>query len=155
MTCLFCKINNGTLPCISIYENNHCHVILDKFKLNKGHLLVISKHHQQSITQLSHEERSQIINTATKITIAMKEVNRKIKDIHFLINDGPGAYQHIPHVHLHLIPRYQFDLPILITNIFTRYINPFNYIINKKTQRWAHQLSHHIKVKCDFETNCE
>ncbi|WP_299003749.1 HIT family protein [uncultured Shewanella sp.] len=154
MTCLFCKINKGTFPCISIYENNHCHVIVDKFKLNKGHLLVISKHHQQSITQLSQKERSQLINTASKVIIAMKEVSQEIKDVHLLINDGPGAYQHIPHVHLHLIPRYQFDLPILITNIFTRYMNPFNYKTNKKIQCWAHQLSHHIKVNSNDETNC-
>ncbi|WP_298770070.1 HIT family protein [uncultured Shewanella sp.] len=154
MTCAFCKINNGTLPCVSIYENKHCHVILDKFKINKGHLLILSKNHHQSMTKLSHEERSQLINTASQVALAMKGMNNKIKDFHFLINDGPGAYQHVSHVHLHLIPRYRYDLLFLVTNIFTRYINPFNYTVNKKTYRWAQKLSHYIKMQCELETNC-
>ncbi|WP_299494399.1 HIT domain-containing protein [uncultured Shewanella sp.] len=153
MTCIFCKINNGVLPCISIYESNDCHVILDKFKLSRGHLLILSKRHKQSITQLTDKERSQLINVASNITLAMKRMDHSIKDVHFLINDGPSAYQHIPHVHLHLIPRYRCDTLYFLINMFTRYINPFNYIINKKTLTWAKKLSLNIKDGSN-ETNC-
>ncbi|MCL1126871.1 HIT family protein [Shewanella surugensis] len=144
MKCVLCEINNNQIDCFSIYKDTHCHAILDKFKLNCGHVLILSQSHKQSITELTNIERQHLMNMASNVSLAMKKANHKIKDIHFLINDGPGAYQHIPHVHLHLIPRYQFDTLYLLFNILTRFINPLNYLKNKKMQHSAEKISHYL-----------
>ena len=44
--------------------------------------------------------------------------------INLLINDGPAANQHVPHLHLHLIPRRVGDLPALCWRTLTRFL-PF------------------------------
>lgn len=144
MKCILCEINNNDLECFSIYKDNYCHAVLDKFKLNYGHVLILSQSHKQSITALTDIERQHLINMASKVSLAMKKANHKIKDVHFLINDGPGAYQHIPHVHLHLIPRYKFDTIYLFFNILTRFINPLNYLENKKMKHSAAEISHYL-----------
>lgn len=145
--CVLCKINNEQIDCFSIYKDDYCHVILDKFKLNRGHILIITKNHKRSITELNDTERKHLINTASNVSVAMKKADGNIKDIHFLINDGPGAYQHIPHVHLHLIPRYRLDTLYLLFNIFTRFINPFNYRKNNKMLAWAQKVNHYLTHK--------
>ncbi|MNG35896.1 HIT domain protein [compost metagenome] len=44
--------------------------------------------------------------------------------INIVVNDGPAANQHVPHLHLHLIPRRRRDLPGLLGRALVRFL-PF------------------------------
>ena len=104
--CAFC-----TLPAERVIDSNHyCIVIRDGFPISPGHTLIIPKRHIGSFFELDAEERLDLLN--------LLEVAKKILDIEFRpngynigINDGPAAGQTVPHLHLHLIPRYLGDLP--------------------------------------------
>lgn len=82
----------------------------DGFPVSPGHTLIIPKRHVASFFDLSKEERQDLFNLA--------EVVRRIVEEKFHpdgynigINVGEAAGQSIFHVHLHLIPRYQGDVP--------------------------------------------
>lgn len=47
--CIFCKIVNGEIPSMKIYENSNTLVILDTAKDVNGHMLAIPKKHIKNI----------------------------------------------------------------------------------------------------------
>jgi diadenosine tetraphosphate (Ap4A) HIT family hydrolase len=142
MSCIFCQINLKELKAHSIYKGHSCHAILDKFPLSEGHVLVLSKTHVGSVEKLPEAEFTEMWTVAKSVSKAMKSLDSTIKDVHFLINDGPSANQHIPHVHIHIIPRYGWDLGWLPVRFMTRFINPGNYFMKEaKRSKWAGALS--------------
>ena len=47
--CIFCSIRDGKAEGKMLYEDELCFVILDKYPLTRGHLLVISKEHYRDV----------------------------------------------------------------------------------------------------------
>lgn len=124
MTCLFCEINEGKKKSLSVYEDKYCHGFMDKFPLSVGHLIVVSKLHTETISGLSYQQRSRMFDVANTLANKLRAVEPKIKAFNFVINDGKAAGQHIPHVHLHVIPRYGFDGWLLGLKMLSNKINP-------------------------------
>ena len=96
---------DGKLPCHIIYEDDDCLVILDKYPIDNGHSLIITKKHSEKITDMNIDDVSKLFSKIPKIANAI------IKATHadaFSIaqNNGKSAKQIIPHVHIHVIPRY-------------------------------------------------
>jgi len=147
MSCIFCQINEGRLPTHTVYQDDYCHAIVDKFPLSPGHVIVLSKNHVGSIDALSEDELNAIWRAGRNISRVMKTVDPAIKDVHFLINDGPFANQHVPHVHLHVIPRYGWDLGLLPVRFMTRFVNPLNHWGKDKTSKaWAEAISNGLNA---------
>ncbi len=107
--CIFCKIIKGELPSSKIYEDNDFIVFLDIFPVSEGHVLVVPKKHCQLVADLDDEVLSKMMVLAGKIIKAMKISNIKIEALNLFIADGKQAGQEVPHVHLHLIPRFEND----------------------------------------------
>lgn len=104
--CPFC-----TLPLQRIIDsNNHGMVIRDGFPISPGHTLVIPRRHIGSFFDIDKDERDSLIGLLDK---AKQELLNEFQPDGFNIgiNDGPAAGQTVPHLHIHLIPRYQGDLP--------------------------------------------
>ncbi|GLQ33100.1 HIT family protein [Litoribrevibacter albus] len=142
MSCIFCQINQEQIPSHTIYQDDHCRAIVDKFPLSPGHVIVLSKTHQGSVDDLPETELTAMWSAARRISKAMKAADNSVKDVHFLINDGPAANQHVPHVHLHVIPRYGWDLGMLPVRFMTRFVNPLNHWgRSKESAQWAESLS--------------
>jgi len=53
--CVFCKIINGTLPSRKIYEDNNFYVIMDIAYVNKGHALIFTKKHSETILDTNND----------------------------------------------------------------------------------------------------
>ena len=109
MKCLFCKIFDKKEKGF-IYDNNGFYSFLDPNPVNKGHALIIPKRHLNSLIGLTNEEQNDFFD-------ALREVKKFIdKKYHpdgynIGINDGKAAGQTIMHLHVHLIPRYEGDVP--------------------------------------------
>jgi len=80
----------------------------DAYPVSPGHTLVVPRRHVGSYFQLDEAERlalSRMMDTVQRDLAA-----RMKPDAYTIgINDGPAAGQSIPHVHIHLIPRYRGD----------------------------------------------
>jgi Diadenosine tetraphosphate (Ap4A) hydrolase and other HIT family hydrolases len=82
----------------------------DGFPVSPGHALIIPKRHVSSFFDLSQEERQDLLNLADSVKQIVEE--RYHPDGYNIgVNVGEAAGQSIFHVHMHLIPRYQGDVP--------------------------------------------
>lgn len=93
-----------------IVESATAYAIPDKFPVSKGHSLIIPKRHCADYFELSFKEQSACV-------FMLNEVKRIIAEqyhpdgFNVGINIGEDAGQTVPHVHIHIIPRYKGDVP--------------------------------------------
>ena len=108
MDCIFCKIINEEIPCYKLAENDHAIAFLDIMPITKGHFLVIPKKHFEFAEDAPEELMVNLMVLATQLAAAAKKA-LKCDGINFIINSGKRAGQIVPHVHLHVVPRYHDD----------------------------------------------
>lgn len=122
MTCVFCAIVDGQLPAHIVHHDEHFLVLLDIFPLRPSHLLIVAKGHAPFLADLPATPRQALLNLADKVARALYLSDPAVLGINLLLNDGPVANQHVPHLHVHLIPRRHGDLPALCWRILTRFL---------------------------------
>jgi len=105
MSCLFCDILDGKKDGHFLYEDDLHVAFLDKYPIDVGHSLVIPRKHHEKITDMTPEEVGTIFSVVPKIAKAILEATSADA---FSIgqNNGRAAKQIVPHVHIHIIPRY-------------------------------------------------
>jgi histidine triad (HIT) family protein len=108
MGCIFCKIIAGEIPCNKVYEDDSSLAFLDNNPRAKGHTLVIPKVHRENIDEITDEELSHVM-LATKKTI--KKISEKLQPGGYNVgwNDKAIGGQEVPHMHVHILPRYEDD----------------------------------------------
>ncbi len=108
MDCLFCKIINGEIPCTKVYENNKVLSFMDISPMNEGHMLVIPKNHGATILELPETDFLAVMSATKKIAeAANKALNPD--GINILQLNGEAANQVVPHLHVHIVPRWDND----------------------------------------------
>lgn len=115
MDCLFCKIIDGQLESRIVYEDEEVLAILDLFPATIGHTLVMPKKHITNCFEASESETASLMGKATMIAKTLKE-RLHANGMNILINNEAIAGQVIPHLHIHLIPRYDGTENILATS---------------------------------------
>jgi len=105
MNCIFCKIIQGEIPAAPIFEDDQVIAFLDIAPFEKGHLLVLPKPHAELLTELPESLLTHIM------TIVQKLASHLLKTLpcdgfNVVQNNGACASQTVPHVHIHIIPRF-------------------------------------------------
>jgi len=96
---------DGNISCHMIYQDDDCIAILDKYPIDNGHSLIITKKPYEKITDMDVDEVAKLFSKIPKIANAIiKATNADAFSI--AQNNGKAAKQIIPHVHIHIIPRY-------------------------------------------------
>ena len=103
--CIFCDVIDGKLPSHMIYDDDDCLAILDRYPIDKGHSLIITRQHHEKITDMSTDDVSRLFSKIPKIINAIIKATGA-DAFSIAQNNGKSAKQIIPHVHIHLIPRY-------------------------------------------------
>ena len=105
MDCIFCDIIQGKKLGNFIYEDESHIAILDKYPIDVGHSLVIPRTHHEKITDMNSDDVGNVFSIVPKIAKAILDATGA--DAFSLgQNNGRAAKQIIPHVHIHIIPRY-------------------------------------------------
>ena len=105
MNCIFCDILSGKRAGHFIYEDEHHVAFLDKYPIDVGHSLVIPKNHHERITEMDADSVGALFMIVQKVAKAI--LSATDADAFSLgQNNGRAAKQIIPHVHVHIIPRY-------------------------------------------------
>lgn len=105
MTCIFCDILSGIRVGHFFYEDDHHVAFLDKYPIDIGHSLVVPKEHHERITDMNPQDVGNLFSIVPKIAHGI--LNATGADAFSLgQNNGKAAKQIIPHVHIHIIPRY-------------------------------------------------
>ena len=108
MATVFEMIRDGQIPSTKIYEDDKCFVILDLSPVNKGHALVIAKEAVPTFTEIDADTLHHMIDVARKVDGKMREVLHA-DGTNIVINNGPVSGQEVPHLHIHVIPRFSGD----------------------------------------------
>jgi len=105
MTCIFCDILDGKRDGHFIYEDESHVAFLDKYPVDVGHSLIIPRKHHEKITDMEITDVGNIFSVVPKVAKAILDATGA--DAFTLSqNNGKSAKQIIPHVHIHIIPRY-------------------------------------------------
>lgn len=89
-----------------IEQNSEAFLIEDGFPVTPGHSLIIPKRHIKSLFNTTSIERNSLFSLIEKAK-AILDKKYKPSAYNVGVNDGPAAGQTIPHLHIHLIPRYE------------------------------------------------
>ena len=106
--CIFCKIAKEEIFHNQIYQDEHTVAFLDISPATKkgGHVLVIPKKHYEIITDIPDKDLETLIRIVKKISKSLLEI---YPGLNIIQNNRRIAGQIVPHVHFHLIPRYDGD----------------------------------------------
>jgi len=103
--CVFCRIIDGREPGYVVYEDEETIAILDKYPINKGHILVMPKRHYRDIFEIPPNTLCRVMETVKTIaTAVVKGLNAD--GVRLIQNNGPSAGQVVFHFHVHVIPYY-------------------------------------------------
>lgn len=106
--CIFCKIIEGEIQAYKIFEDEKTLAFLDAHPLARGHSLIIPKNHISKLEDLKWKEAKALFkNVHTLVPKIQKAVESPSTTI--AVNNGPESGQEIPHVHVHVIPRFKGD----------------------------------------------
>lgn len=104
-SCIFCKIIDGEIPSVKLYEDEQVLAFFDISQVTKGHTLVIPKKHHESIYDLPENVAAHTYSVIPKIASALKQTFEP-KGLNIVNNNGEAAGQTVFHYHVHLVPRY-------------------------------------------------
>ncbi len=106
--CIFCAIVDGEIPSRTVYEDDETLAFLDANPLAPGHTLVIPKTHHETLNDLPEDLGAEVFDTLHYLVPAVEDaVGADASNVAF--NNGAEAGQEVPHVHGHIIPRFEGD----------------------------------------------
>ncbi len=108
MATLFEMIRDGQIPSTKLYEDDKCFVILDINPIAKGHALVISNTPYATFTDVDVDTLNHMMEIARKVDLKMRDI-LKAEGTNIMINNSPASGQEVPHLHIHVIPRFSGD----------------------------------------------
>jgi histidine triad (HIT) family protein len=108
MDCVFCKIRDGQIPAVKLYDDERTIAFMDINPLNEGHLLVMTRAHAPTLLEASEEDLAAVIRTVRRMAAAVQKALNP-DGINLLQANGEAAFQSVRHFHMHVVPRWQRD----------------------------------------------
>ncbi len=106
--CIFCKIINGEIPAIKVFEDKDTLAFLDIQPVSLGHTLVVPKAHSDNLGEMSADAMCPLFEAVRKVSQALTEAI-EVPAYNVVVNVGSEAGQEIHHTHVHIIPRESND----------------------------------------------
>ena len=104
MSCIFCAIIAGEIPCHKVFEDESIIAFLDIGPVSTGHTLVLPKAHAENLEAGSITDAERLMSTIYAIAPAiLKAVGADGYNLG--MNHGECAGQDVMHTHLHIMPR--------------------------------------------------
>lgn len=95
---------------IAFAESLHSYAIYNKAPILPGHAMIITKAHYQSLLEVPADLRAELMELSVQ-AVHMLMKTFQATAFNWTLQDGKPAGQTVMHLHLHLIPRFQGDLP--------------------------------------------
>ena len=106
--CIFCKIVKKEIKNYTVYEDDYVLAFFDINPHARGHTVVIPKEHVETVLELSEEDLGMIMRGARR---AVQRIESVLRPDGYNIgwNDRPAGGQVVPHLHVHIMPRWRGD----------------------------------------------
>ena len=110
MLCPFCQLDDQRIIFRHSVGSAQIVALWDRFPVSTGHLLIVPVRHVPTWFDATPEEQL-ALTSALEIAKAHIESQHQPHGYNIGINIGAAAGQTVPHLHVHLIPRYSGDVP--------------------------------------------
>ena len=97
--CIFCKIIAGEIKIKLIAENDNVIVFNDVNPISAVHILIVPKRHIESVLTIGEDDASFLVAMHQMAQQIVKDKNL----IAFRLAFNGGSYQHVGHLHMHLL----------------------------------------------------
>lgn len=107
--CPFCEIVSRDDPDVrEIFRNVHVVAFFPTDPATLGHTLIVPRRHVDDIWGLRDEEASDLARATLRIAEAIRK-SIAPDGLNIIQSNGSAATQTVPHVHVHLVPRWHDD----------------------------------------------
>lgn len=103
---IFAKILREELPCTKVFEDAHTLAFMDIMPSTEGHTLVVPREPVETIFELSAQAAAALMLTTQRVAAAVKTA-LACPGLMLVQLNGGAAGQSIPHLHFHIVPRYE------------------------------------------------
>ncbi len=115
--CPFCRITSlSDEEGLIVARGRNAYVVMNLYPYNAGHLLVVANRHVADLTELSKDERDEILELSAHAMKVLRKVSRA-KGFNLGMNQGAISGAGVPdHIHQHIVPRWSGDanfMPII------------------------------------------
>jgi histidine triad (HIT) family protein len=101
--CIFCRIIGGEEMVSLVHEDDQTLAFLDIQPMSKGHTLIVTKDHYETLFDLPEELAAHCLAVARRIAPGIKRA-MSAQAINIFSANGAAGGQDVLHFHLHLIP---------------------------------------------------
>lgn len=105
---IFSRLIAGDLPCAKVFEDEQTFAFMDAGQVNPGHVLVALKRPAPTILDVTEDEAAALFRTVHKVAQAVQAAFQP-EGITLLQANKPAGWQTVPHIHVHVVPRYAED----------------------------------------------
>jgi histidine triad (HIT) family protein len=104
--CIFCEIMAGRIPAEIVHESPGAVAFMDVFPAARGHVLVVPRTHAPTLQDLDEKGVGELF---AAVKAVQRRVMRALRPLGMNVgwNHGRPAGQHVLHLHVHLIPRFE------------------------------------------------
>lgn len=102
MSCLFCKIVDGTIASVPVYHDERCYAITDINPQAPVHVLVLPREHLVSLAE-SEASHQGLLGHLLWVAAEIARANNLPKGYRLVINTGEDGGQTVDHLHIHLL----------------------------------------------------
>ncbi|MDG9728643.1 MULTISPECIES: HIT family protein [unclassified Streptomyces] len=106
--CAFCRIAAGTAPARLVADTGATLAFLPLRPVHPGHVLVAPRRHVSDIWGLDEETAAAVGAQVLRVAHAVRAVHRP-DGLNVIQSSGAAATQTVPHLHVHLVPRFEGD----------------------------------------------
>jgi histidine triad (HIT) family protein len=102
MSCLFCKILDGSIPSTAVYQDGQCYAFADIHPQAPVHVLIVPRKHLDSVADAEEEDKALLGH----LFWAGAEIARAkgiSKGYRLVVNTGEDGGQTVDHLHVHLL----------------------------------------------------
>ncbi|TSD95583.1 HIT family protein [Skermania sp. ID1734] len=104
--CLFCDIVSGAVDAAVVTEDAHTVAFLDHRPVFKGHVLLVTRPHVETLPDLPAELRDPFLAAGQRLAAALP---RALGAQGTFVAMNNVVSQSVPHLHMHVVPRTKGD----------------------------------------------
>ncbi|HWA94356.1 MAG TPA: histidine triad nucleotide-binding protein [Terracidiphilus sp.] len=102
MSCLFCKIVDGSIPSTAVYQDTECYAFADIGPQAPTHILIVPRKHIASLAETSAADAA-LLGHLVAVAAQIARDKALAKGYRVVMNTGPDGGQTVDHLHVHLL----------------------------------------------------
>lgn len=106
---VFAEIIAGRSPASFVYCDEQVAAFMDIQPINKGHVLVVPVQPVRFLAELDEAVAAHLFVVGQRVAGAVRASDSSTTGVFMFLADGATAGQEVPHVHLHVVPRFAGD----------------------------------------------